>query len=31
MPRVIRANVSQVSERAKQPDNEANRSPNALP
>jgi hypothetical protein len=30
MPRVIRANVSRVSERAKQSDNEANRPPNAL-
>lgn len=30
MPRVIRANVSLLSERAKQSDNEANKAPNAL-
>ncbi|MGI5518547.1 hypothetical protein [Streptomyces sp. CA-106131] len=30
MPRVIRANVSLLSERAKQSDNEANKAQNAL-
>ncbi len=30
MPQIIRANVRLLSERAKQPDNEANKAPNAL-